>query len=399
MKIAVIGSGVSGAALSFLLSEAHHEVTVFEREAHIGMDAHSVNIDGLRVDVPPRHISPLYYPNLCAIYARAGIKLEPWVQAYSVSISLCQTPCHQKSKVDDDRDNVINEDDCPMSNTRGIDTSTLFHISPSRPFGYRLPSFGSHISQWFKPKTYRIMYDAVRFFRSVERDVLDPKFSHFTLKQYLDERECGDEFVFGILMPLLSMICTCSYAALFEYPVDILLQYLIVINTPASQLRVKYGCIDAGTKLLRNVTKTHFNTAVTGVWHGDDDCLPRLSYTGDEGFEVIEEFDHIVFATQPDAVLNLLSDATELEKQALGMFEVEDTTVSVHQDTRFMPSQSEWGTVNIFVDAGEDDDDVNSSDTATSMFSIDVSTTSLYAPEAQGMKDYSTSGNGCFLTW
>ena len=45
MKIAVVGSGISGLAATWFLSKAH-EVTLYERSASIGMDTHSVEVEG-----------------------------------------------------------------------------------------------------------------------------------------------------------------------------------------------------------------------------------------------------------------------------------------------------------------------------------------------------------------
>jgi hypothetical protein len=72
-RIAVVGSGVAGLSAAFLLSR-EHEVHVFEREATIGMDAHSFDVHGARMDIPLRVFSESYYPNLCNLYQLLGVK-------------------------------------------------------------------------------------------------------------------------------------------------------------------------------------------------------------------------------------------------------------------------------------------------------------------------------------
>ena len=59
MKIAVVGGGIAGLAVAWLLSR-HHEVTLFERHTQPGFVAHSVAVDGVRVDVPLR----VFYPEI-----------------------------------------------------------------------------------------------------------------------------------------------------------------------------------------------------------------------------------------------------------------------------------------------------------------------------------------------
>ena len=76
MKIAVIGGGIAGLAAAWLLSR-RHEVTLYERHAQPGFVAHSVAVDGVRVDVPLRVFYPGYYPTLMQLYGALGVATEP----------------------------------------------------------------------------------------------------------------------------------------------------------------------------------------------------------------------------------------------------------------------------------------------------------------------------------
>jgi len=44
MRIAVVGSGISGLAAAYYLSRAH-EVTLYERDTRIGGHTHTVTVD------------------------------------------------------------------------------------------------------------------------------------------------------------------------------------------------------------------------------------------------------------------------------------------------------------------------------------------------------------------
>ena len=57
MKIAVIGSGISGLAATWYLSK-HYPVTLFERGAGIGLDANSLELDSPQGPVPVN--APIY---------------------------------------------------------------------------------------------------------------------------------------------------------------------------------------------------------------------------------------------------------------------------------------------------------------------------------------------------
>lgn len=57
MKIAIIGSGIAGLSACWYLGK-EHEVTLIERHALVGMDAHGTDLDwngkSIRIDVPFR---------------------------------------------------------------------------------------------------------------------------------------------------------------------------------------------------------------------------------------------------------------------------------------------------------------------------------------------------------
>jgi predicted NAD/FAD-binding protein len=80
--IAVIGGGIAGLSCGWLLSQQHN-VTLFEQQNLIGMDASSIDVNLsqlcpssitqekniVRVDVPLRVFSVSYYPNLTNLYS------------------------------------------------------------------------------------------------------------------------------------------------------------------------------------------------------------------------------------------------------------------------------------------------------------------------------------------
>jgi len=88
MKVAVVGSGLAGLHVAWLLSCPEHfppghplaatgaEVHLFERAPAIGFDAHSVDVCGGRgrVDVPMRGFYVSYYPRLATLYRTAGVQ-------------------------------------------------------------------------------------------------------------------------------------------------------------------------------------------------------------------------------------------------------------------------------------------------------------------------------------
>jgi predicted NAD/FAD-binding protein len=83
-RVAIVGSGIAGLTAAWALSRDHRfEVTLFENERTLGMDAHSFEGEQAqesprqRFDMPLRVFSESYYPNLTRLYAAAGIEFCP----------------------------------------------------------------------------------------------------------------------------------------------------------------------------------------------------------------------------------------------------------------------------------------------------------------------------------
>src|SRR3984885_13801258 len=77
MRIAVIGSGVSGLGAAYALKDAA-EVVLYEKEARLGGHARTVSIDydGDAVDVDTGFIvyNERNYPNLVGLFAALGVE-------------------------------------------------------------------------------------------------------------------------------------------------------------------------------------------------------------------------------------------------------------------------------------------------------------------------------------
>ena len=89
MKIAVVGSGISGLSAAYYLSKKHH-VDLFEREDHFGGHSHTIDLffDEKKVSVDIGFIvfNYLTYPNLINFFNENNIELEKSNMSFSVSV-------------------------------------------------------------------------------------------------------------------------------------------------------------------------------------------------------------------------------------------------------------------------------------------------------------------------
>ncbi|MDP3524354.1 MAG: FAD-dependent oxidoreductase, partial [Hoeflea sp.] len=89
LKIAVVGSGISGASAAWALHELH-DVTLYESDARPGGHTATVDIDylGTPVSVDTGFIvyNELNYPNLSALFAHLGVRTHDSDMSFALSL-------------------------------------------------------------------------------------------------------------------------------------------------------------------------------------------------------------------------------------------------------------------------------------------------------------------------
>ena len=89
MKIAVVGSGISGLSAAYYLSKKHH-VDIFEKDDHFG--GHSYTIDltfeskKISVDIGFIVFNYKTYPNLINFFKENDVQIEKSDMSFSVSV-------------------------------------------------------------------------------------------------------------------------------------------------------------------------------------------------------------------------------------------------------------------------------------------------------------------------
>ena len=90
MKIAVVGSGISGLSAAYYLSKKH-VVDLFEKEDRFGGHSHTVNISyeekkQVAVDIGFIVFNEITYPNLIKFFEEIKVKIEKSNMSFSVSV-------------------------------------------------------------------------------------------------------------------------------------------------------------------------------------------------------------------------------------------------------------------------------------------------------------------------
>lgn len=306
MKIAVVGTGISGLTAGWYLGRSGHQVTLIERMPRLGLDAHAVEFElgsrQLKADLPPRYFSESAWPHLYSLYEEIGAEIQP---------------------VD-------------RSKSWGQHGSrSLLRVSHRRP---RSPGFRSLLS-W---KARRIRHELWRFESTTREELNYGSIGDIDFETYLNSKNYSDDFVYRFLYPSLSStVCTCSYKSLSRYPAGMMVEMVLHLLLDDRLSRVKHGVADAAERLSQVADEIRLKTEVQNAESGKDGLRLRLS-TGE-----ILQTDHLVIATQANTATQLLPRMTEDERQALTSFDYEDSTVILHHDSSVMPARrGDWSHFN-----------------------------------------------------
>jgi uncharacterized protein len=305
LKIAVIGGGIAGLAAAWWLSR-HHTVTLFERHARPGFVAHTLAVDGHRVDVPLRVFYPGYYPTLSQLYDELGVATEP--VSYATTFT------------DTDGDTFFR-----WRNLRLGDTS----------LPYVLPQ------DLASARARRIVAGALRFNSRARRALSRGTLAGRTLGEFVAAEGLSGEYVQGLLLPALATIATCSVDDALAYPADVVAGYLAAGLARQSVRRAVHGADDAAARLVAGVARVVCEAGVTGVRQSES----GVSVLREGGVQ--EVFDHAVLATQANQALALWQNPEPAEAQALAAIRYRPLTVLMHRDSAFMPRRrADWSPVN-----------------------------------------------------
>lgn len=304
-KIAVIGTGITGMATAYLLHQAGHAITVFEKNDYIGGHTRTrqINYDGMPLAVDTGFIVFNYrnYPHLTALFKLLQVPTQASNMTFAVS-------------VDDGR----------------------------LEWGARnLRSIFGQPSNLFSPRFYRMMFDVKKFFRAAPTVLEQTR--ELSLGDYLSELGVGEDFKRYFLLPMGGAIWSCPLEAMLEFPAQTFVRFfqnhgLLSVDGQPQWHTVLGGAAEYVKRLTAPFAHTiRLNCGAQRV-ERTNQAVTVHSAAGHE------TFDEVVFACHGDEALNLLAVPTPTEHAVIGAFRYQPNHVVLHRDVRQMPKRRAcWG--------------------------------------------------------
>lgn len=316
MKIAIIGSGISGLTAANYLRQ-QHDVTLFEANDYLGGHTNTVEfeLEGREYAIDTGFIvfNDRTYPNFCRLLDELGVSSKPTSMTFSVN-------CEQSGL-----------------EYRGADLNGLF----------------AQRRNLVSPRFLGLLWELLRFNRKAEQ-LLAAAPENQTVGEFFSQHRFGRQFIDKYFLPMASAIWSCPHSAVEGFPIRFIADFYRNHGLLSTRNRPQWRVINGGSQRYVEVLARpladciRLNSPVVSVERNPDHVSIRTR-RGD-GPEI---FDHVIFACHSDQALAILNgSATQVEREVLSGFPYEKNLAVLHTDTRLLPrNRRAWACWNYHIPA------------------------------------------------
>ena len=315
MKIAVIGSGISGLSAAYFLSK-RHKVDLFEKDDHFGGHSYTVDVEyeknkKISVDVGFIVFNHQTYPNLINFFKENEIEIEKSNMSFSVSVK---------------------------------DTSIEY-------CGNGLNGIFANKKNLFNIKFLKMFLDIISFYKkSSNLKNLDTK---ETLGNYLKKQKLSKFFIDYHLIPMVSAIWSMPPQESSTMPLKFFLNFfqnhgLFKLKNRPQWYTVKNRSRTYVNKILSKISGEYYKNYKINKIKRETNSIKI--YYGDHS----EFFDYekIVLAIHADDALSLIDNPLKGENEILSNFNYKKNIAILHTDENVMPKNKKiWSSWNSKVDS------------------------------------------------
>ena len=309
MRIAIVGSGISGLATAHALKDKA-SITLFEAADYFGGHTHTVDVtlpgtEGLvthGVDTGFLVFNERTYPNLIQLFADLKVETARSDMSFSVQV--------------------------PRTGSEQLEWS-----------GSSLNSVFAQRKNLLNGKFLRMLKDIMRFNRmttaladaNAEAAMMQP------LGDFLRDQKFSNEFRDWYFLPMMGCIWSCPTDQMLQFPVATMIRFcynhgLIQVTNRPQWWTVKGGARHYVEKITANISDSRLKLPVRRI--ARDSAGVHVST--DSGTEL---FDKVVLATHADQSLRLLQAPSEAERSSLSAIRYQPNRAVLHTDTSVLPQR------------------------------------------------------------
>ena len=311
MKIAVVGSGISGLSAAYYLSKKHH-VDLFEKDDHFGGHSHTIDLlieqKKISVDIGFIVFNQKTYPNLINFFKENDIEIEKSDMSFSVSV--------KNSKFEY----------CGRG-LRGVfaNKSNLFNLSFIKMF-----------------------IDILKFYKKC--DQISEFEENTTLGEYIEINKLSKFFIDYHLIPMVSAIWSMPPFEAKKMPLKFFLKFfqnhgLFKLKNRPQWYTVTNRSKTYVNKVLSRLSGEFFKNYPVNKIIRNNNGIDL--YYGDKSEYF--SYDKVVLACHADQSLSLIQEPLKEEKEILSNFSYKKNLAIIHTDQNLMPKNrkvwSSWNSI------------------------------------------------------
>lgn len=308
MRIAVIGSGISGNGAAWALKQGasgeRREVVLYEKDLRPGGHAHTVDVEvaGKRIPVDVGFIvyNDLNYPNLIELFRHLDVPTKASNMSFAVSVNRGEREWKGDDKL----------------------ATGLF----------------ARRRNLVSPRFWGMLLEILRFNRVALADKAAGRLDGVSLGDWLARHRFSGRVLSDYLIPMGAAIWSMPPDEIKDFPAKSFVAFfdnhrLVQFDRPV------WRTVDGGSRVyVKKIAQAlgrglRLGTAVTAV----ERKAGKVIVTDASG--QAETFDHVVFAAHSDQTLRMLADPSEAEASILSAVRYRPNDVYLHRDPALMPKR------------------------------------------------------------
>ena len=308
MKIAVIGSGISGLSASYYFSKKY-KVDLFEQDDHFGGHSYTYDIKEdnkiIAVDLGFIVFNEQTYPNLIRFFNELNVPFEKSNMSFSVSIK---------------------------------DTNVEYG-------GSGFNAIFANKKNLLNFKFLKMINEIINFYKTAP-SLVNTETSNITLGDYLKSSKLSKYFIEYHIIPMVAAIWSMPFQKAKEMPLKLFLNFftnhgLFKLKNRPQWFTVSNRSRTYVKKVLEKISGEVFkNYKVSKILRSENNVRILI------GNEYLD-YDHVILASHADQSLELLDDPSLEESEILKKFTYVSNEAYLHSDENLMPiRKSAWSSWN-----------------------------------------------------